>query len=141
MKPLTIGQVAQRAGISVEAIRYYEKQELLAKPVRNASGYRQYSLEAVRRLRFIQRAKDLGFTLREVRELLALRAEPGVSCADVRQQATDKITGIDQKLRRLTQMRDALQTLADECDTKTPLSECPILEALEREEERQGDTD
>ena len=141
MKPLSIGQVAKQAGISVETIRYYEKQGLLAKPGRSASGYRQYAVQAVRRLRFIQRAKDLGFTLREVRELLALRAEPGVSCADVRKQAMDKISGIERKVRRLTQMRDALQTLADECDTKTPLSECPILEALQREEERQGDTD
>ncbi|MEJ2346753.1 MAG: heavy metal-responsive transcriptional regulator [Gammaproteobacteria bacterium] len=140
MKPLSIGQVAQRAGISVETIRYYEKQGLLAKPRRSAAGYRQYSDDAVRRLRFIQRAKDLGFTLREIRELLVLRTEPGVSCADVRKQAMDKITGIERKVRRLTQMRDALRTLADECDTDAPVSKCPILEALEREEERQGDT-
>jgi MerR family copper efflux transcriptional regulator len=129
VKPLSIGQVARQAGISVETIRYYEKQGLLAKPERSASGYRQYSMDAALRLRFIQRAKDLGFTLREVRELLALRTEPGVSCAHVRKQAMDKITGIECKLRRLTQMRDA----------EAPLSECPILEALEREEERQGD--
>lgn len=75
-KPLTIGRLAQEAGINLETVRYYERRGLLPKPPRTASGYRMFPPEAARRLRFIKLAQDLGFSLREVRELLALRTSP-----------------------------------------------------------------
>ena len=92
MKTLTIGQVARRAGVGVETVRFYERQGLLDEPDRRESGYRQYTEAVILRLRFIRRAKELGFTLKEIRELIALRRDPSATRAEVRQQATAKIT-------------------------------------------------
>jgi MerR family copper efflux transcriptional regulator len=133
MEQLTIGQVARQAGVTVETVRYYEKQGLLMKPARSAAGYRLYPGDAVQRLQFVLRAKNLGFTLREIVELLNLRADPRVSCADIRRQATAKIADIDRRMRALAAMKAALSRLADECSTATPVNKCPILEALEKE--------
>jgi len=135
MELLTIGQLAKRAQVSVETIRYYEREALIAKPQRSAAGYRQYAPEVVRRLRFIQRAKELGFTLKEILELLSLRTKPGVCCGDVRAQARLKIADIEARIASLQQMKRALQTLAQECAGSGPVSECPILEALDSEQE------
>lgn len=131
MELLTIGQLAKRSGVSVETVRYYEREALIAKPQRSAAGYRQYAPEVVRRLRFIQRAKELGFTLKEILELLSLRTRPGVCCADVRAQARLKISDIEARIASLQQMQRALRTLADECAGSGPITECPILEALD----------
>lgn len=128
---MTIGEVARRAGVKVETVRYYERQGLVPAPGRSAAGYRQYAADTVRRIRFIRRAKALGFTLAEIRELLALRTAPGVSCAEVRVQAEAKIAEIDARLRALQQMRSALARLARECGDGRSTSACPILEALE----------
>jgi len=135
MELLTIGQLAKRARVSVETIRYYEREALIAKPQRSAAGYRQYAPDVVRRLRFIQRAKELGFTLTEIRELLSLRTKPGVSCGDVRAQAQLKIEDIEARIASLQQMQRALQTLAEECAGSGPITECPILEALDSDRE------
>ncbi|UCE88598.1 MAG: heavy metal-responsive transcriptional regulator [Pseudomonadota bacterium] len=134
MKPLSIGQLAKAAGVSVETVRFYERKGLLPKPRRSASGYRQYSEESVRRLRFVQRAKDVGFTLGEIGELLALRTEPNASCADVRARAATKIALIDEKLTALSRMKRALGQLAERCTGEGPVSGCPILDALETDE-------
>ncbi|SRR5581483_7076532 len=131
MKTLTIGQVARRAGVGVETVRFYERQGLLDEPDRRESGYRQYTEAVILRLRFIRRAKELGFTLKEIRELIALRRDPSATRAEVRQQATAKITDIEAKIRDLQRMKEALLKLTASCGGRGPASGCPILEALD----------
>lgn len=133
---LTIGEVAKAAEIGVETIRFYEREGLIAEPPRRASGYRQYPREAIRRLRFIRRAKELGFTLREIGELLSLRVDPGTTCADVRAMARAKIEDIDGRVAELHRIKDVLERLARSCRGKGPTSECPILDILEERERR-----
>lgn len=135
MEPLTIGQVAKRAGVGVETIRFYEREGLIAEPERRPSSrYRQYPPQAVRRVRFIRHAKDLGFTLKEIHELLELRVDPESTCADVRQRARDKVADIEERVESLQRMKAALERLAKKCRGKGPTTECPILEELDREE-------
>jgi MerR family copper efflux transcriptional regulator len=129
---LTIGEVARRAGVAVDTVRFYERQGLLDEPARRPSGYREYGEGVVDRLRFVQRAKDLGFTLKEIGELLALRAGPEATCADVRRQAAAKLADVEAKLRDLQRIRDALATLVASCRGRGPVSDCPILDALEQ---------
>jgi MerR family mercuric resistance operon transcriptional regulator len=135
MKPLTIGQVAKRAGVGVETVRFYERQGLLEEPARRESGYRQYSQDVVSRLRFIKRAKELGFSLKEIKELLVLRVDPATTCREVKEQAKAKIADIESKIASLLRMKEALVRLAASCRGQGPTSECPILDALDREEE------
>jgi MerR family mercuric resistance operon transcriptional regulator len=136
MDGLTIGRVARSAGLAIDTVRYYEREGLLQKPARTPSGYRQYSADAVARLRFIRQAKELGFTLAEIRELLALKVAPGKSCADVRARAHAKIADVEQRIAQLDRMKRALVKLAAACSGRGPTSECPILEALETRESR-----
>ena len=131
MTALTIGQVAKRAGVNVETIRFYEREGLIGEPKRRASGYRQYAPDVVRRIRFIQRAKELGFSLREVGELLSLRVSRDQTCADVKARTVGKIADIDGKIAVLTRMRSALEKLGASCVGRGPVSECPILDALD----------
>lgn len=133
MGNMTIGQMARAAGAGVETIRFYEREGLLEHPARSASGYRKYPPEAVARLRLIRQAKELGFSLNEIKELLALRVAPGRSCSDVRARAEHKIADIDQRIAALKRMKAALARLAAACSGRGPTSECPILEALESE--------
>ncbi len=132
MGSLTIGKVAGRTGVSVDTIRFYEREGLIPEPVRLPSGYRDYAPAVVRRLRFIKRAKELGFSLREITGLLSLRVEQGRTCGDVRRRALEKIEEIREKRRQLGKMERALQRLADDCTGKGPTGECPILDALGR---------
>lgn len=131
---LTIGKVASDAGLSIDTVRYYEREGLLEKPGRTASGYRHYQSDAVSRLRFIRQAKELGFSLSEIRELFALRVASGKSCADVKARAEHKIADIDRRIASLKRVRGALLKLASACSGKGPVSQCPILEALEHKE-------
>lgn len=132
MKPLTIGQVAQRSGIGIETVRFYERQGLLLKPARSPSGYRQYQADVVNRLRFVQRAKELGFALKEIKELLSLKIATGTSCEQIKQRSQAKIEDIEGKIRTLQRMKRALSKLVAACGTNGPVCECPILDALER---------
>ena len=134
MKSLTIGQVAGLAGVGVETIRFYERRGLIQEPPRRASGYRQYPPEAVAWVRFIRKAKTLGFSLKEVKELLALRIDPQTTCADVKSPAGAKIVDIEKKIEVLERMRTALETLVAACSGRGPVSECPILAAMEDSE-------
>jgi MerR family mercuric resistance operon transcriptional regulator len=134
MDHLTIGQVAKNAGVNVETIRFYERQGLIGKPPRRPSGYRQYDPGVIRRIRFIQRGKDLGFSLREITELLSLRVARGSTCADVRARALSKMKDIDTKIMVLQGMRGALVRLSEACVGGGPVSECPILDALDAED-------
>ena len=131
-RPLTIGQVAKGAGVGIETVRFYERQGLLAEPTRRSSGYRQYTDDVVRRLRFIRRAKELGFSLREIGELLALRDAPDATAGDVKARAEAKVAEIEERIRDLQRMRKALKALADYCPGHGTLDACPIIEALDR---------
>ena len=135
MKPLTIGQVAHHAGVNVETVRFYERRGLLAEPERRASGYRQYGADVVARLRFIRRAKELGFSLNEIAELLALRLNPKATRADVRQRTEAKIADIEAKIKDLHRMKATLVKLAVSCRGHGSISDCPILEALDHSHE------
>ncbi|HLF39694.1 MAG TPA: heavy metal-responsive transcriptional regulator [Burkholderiales bacterium] len=134
---LTIGKVARSAGLAIDTVRFYEREGLLDKPARTASGYRHYTIDAVARLRFIRQAKDLGFSLSEIKELLALRVAPGKSCADVKARAEAKIADVEQRIAQLNRMKRALTKLATACSGRGPTSTCPILEAMEAHELRQ----
>jgi MerR family mercuric resistance operon transcriptional regulator len=136
MKPLTIGQVARNAGVGVETVRFYERQGLLEEPARRESGYRQYPQDVVARLRFIRRAKELGFSLKEIKELLALRVDPDTTCAEIKQRAQARIADVEEKIQTLQRIKKALVRLTATCRGRGPTSECPILDALVREERR-----
>lgn len=131
---LTIGKLAEQAQVNVQTIRYYERRGLLRDPDRTASNYRVYGGETLRRVRFIRRAQELGFTLSEIKELLELRASPRSCCADVRERSEAKMRDIDEKVRTLQAMRKALAKLVRACSGQGPVTECPILESLEDEE-------
>ena len=128
---LTIGQVAKAAHVNVETIRYYEREGLIPAPPRTSAGYRQYTEDAVRRVRFMKRAQTLGFTLDEVAILLELRVRPGSACHEVVAEANKAIERINHKIAELTRMRNALGTLAGACRGERRLRDCPILDALE----------
>jgi Hg(II)-responsive transcriptional regulator len=128
---LRTGELARRAGVNVETLRFYERQGLLPAPPRRASGYRDYPAETVDLVRFIQRAQHLGFSLREIRELLALRQVPRATCGDVVVLAQRKIAQIGAKISDLRAMRSALAKLLKGCTGgSTPIAECPIIESL-----------
>jgi len=133
MDGLTIGAAARQAQVGVETLRYYERRGLLAKPRRSRVNYRLYSPDTVRRVRFIRRAQELGFTLNEIAELLSLRAEPGADCTCVRDRAREKVKDIREKMRVLEAMGAALETLVAQCSGRGPVTECPILDSLDGE--------
>ena len=135
MTGLKVGEVAKQAGVNLQTIHYYERRGLLPKPPRTGSNYRAYPEDAVLRVRFIKRAQELGFTLKEIKELLSLRAAPRTRCADVRERAEAKVQDIDGKVRTFQAMRKALTKLIGECSGSGPVSQCPILEALDSEGE------
>jgi Hg(II)-responsive transcriptional regulator len=131
MQVLTIGQVARRAGVHLETVRYYERRGLLPPPPRTPAGYRQYQPDAVRRVRFIKRAQRLGFTLREIRDLLALRVEDGRRCASIAREAREVMHRIEGRMAELEAMQAALRRLIRACRKRQTTDACPILEALE----------
>jgi len=132
---ITTSELAARGGVNLETIRYYERVGVLPKPPRSRSGYRQFSTESVRRVRFIKRAQELGFSLKEIKELLALRLAQNSTRADVRQHAEAKIADIEQKVQQLRAMKKALLNLTEACSGNGPASNCPILESLSLDDE------
>ncbi len=138
MDVLSIGQVAKQVGVGVETIRFYERKGLLEKPKRNASGYRQYSQEAIGRISFIKQAKKLGFSLNEISELLSLRVDPDTTCKMVKARAIAKITNIDSKIEVLQNMKLAIVKLTASCQGTGPTSECPILDFLGSQTDETG---
>lgn len=128
---LKIGDVAERGGVNLQTIRYYEREGLLPEPPRLASGYRLFPEAAVRRVRFIKRAQELGFSLAEIRELLSLRENADAGAQDMRERARAKVADMEEKIRTLRAMKKALNALAESCPGCGPLSECPILDALD----------
>lgn len=131
---MTIGKLAQSAGVGVETVRFYERKGLLEEPSRGESGYRQYPPGTLTRLHFIRQAKVLGFTLPEIQELLSIRVKPGASCVEVQERIQAKIDNVEAKIRSLERMKRALNGMAGIClSGALPTSECPILDALEKE--------
>jgi Hg(II)-responsive transcriptional regulator len=130
MSRLTIGELASRAGVNRETVRYYERRRLLARPARTVAGYRVFPDDAVDRLRFIKHAQALGFTLDEIRELLGLRLGERSSCDEVRARATRKLSDVEAKIAALKRIRRALGGLIAACKNRRPTAPCPILESL-----------
>lgn len=130
---MRIGEVAQKAGVGVETIRFYERKGLIEQPRKPADGgYRAYSSETVDRVRFVREAQCLGFSLKEIEELLLLRADPATDCSDVRKRAQAKLDEVKAKMARLSDIRAALENLIHECRGKGPAASCcPILDALD----------
>jgi MerR family copper efflux transcriptional regulator len=136
MDSLTIGQLAKQTDIGLETIRFYEREGLIESPPRRSSGYRAFPLETVPRVRFIRTAKELGFSLKEIGELLALRVDPVESCAHVKTIAEEKIADIEKRVRTLQRMRNTLRKLVTACEARIATSDCPILESLDKEARR-----
>jgi MerR family transcriptional regulator, copper efflux regulator len=127
---VTIGQLAKLVAVGVETIRFYEREGLLAVPARLPSGYRQYPPEAVDRVKFLRRAQWLGFTLKDAKELLALRDDPDARSVEVRAKAVEKLADIDARIADLQHMRANLSRLVAACDGHGPADGCPIISAI-----------
>lgn len=132
---MRIGELAQRTGVAVDTVRFYERQGLLPPPLRRASGYRSYAVADVARLRFVRRAKALGFTLEEIRGLLALSDRREDDMGGLKAAAAVKLADVERRLQELTRIRDGLRTLIASCPGHGALAQCPILHALDTESE------
>jgi MerR family Zn(II)-responsive transcriptional regulator of zntA len=130
---LTIGKLATLADVTADTLRFYEREGLVAPSSKSAGGYRLYNEDAVVRLRFIKQARDCGFTLAEIQQLLVLRNQNEACCGDVRQRAIEKKLQLESKIRTLSAMSKALDHLIADCANEThPIEGCPILAALEQ---------
>lgn len=128
---LKISEVAERGGVNLQTIRYYEREKLLPEPPRLPSGYRMFPEQTVHRVRFIKRAQELGFSLAEIRDLLSIQIDPKKECSDVKRLARAKMADIDEKIRTLEAMKRVLGGLTKLCPGQGPSSECPILESID----------
>jgi Hg(II)-responsive transcriptional regulator len=133
MNALTIGELGEKAKVNIETLRYYERRGLLPAPPRSQGNYRLYPLATIKLVRFIKRAQELGFTLKEIEDLLSLRAMPEAQCADIRRLAEEKIDNVNAKIRTLKAMKKVLASLLAECPGEAPVQQCPILEAIDEE--------
>ncbi|MGH7780428.1 MAG: heavy metal-responsive transcriptional regulator [Candidatus Binataceae bacterium] len=131
MERLTIGELAKRVHVNRETIRYYERRQLLPRASRSMAGYRVFSDDALRRLRFIRHAKVLGFSLNEIKELLALRVSSVDACDRVRERTQSKVADIEKKIQSLRHMKEALSELVRACARRGKTNDCPILDNLE----------
>lgn len=131
MGSFSIGQVAEAAEVGVETVRFYQRQGLIEAPPRQGTRHRRYSQEIVARIRFIRRAQNLGFSLKEVEELMALRVARGTDKAVIKARAQAKVDEIEVKMRDLQRMRDTLMKLIGSCEGAGTLDDCPILEAFD----------
>ncbi len=125
--PLTTGALAKAAGVHIETLRFYERMELLASPPRSASGYRQYSPDAVGRIRFIKHAQALGFSLQEISELLELQFDTPAPCAEIERRALAKVTAIETKVAELLAMQQTLLMLVNRCRSDCTTS-CTVFD-------------
>ncbi len=127
---LTISQLAARGSSTVQAIRFYEREGLLRSPDRNSSGYRIYESDALTRLVFIHRAQNLGFSLKEIRDLIGLQTDQQADCTAIRHAAEEKLSVVEEKVADLLRMKEALQVLIGACTGQRPIAQCEILECL-----------
>lgn len=128
-----IGEVFRHADVNKETVRYYEKRGLIPKPDRRRSGYRIFTQRHIDQIRFIKRAQELGFTLKEIKELLELRMDENTSCSEIRSEAQKKYQDVVEKINDLQRIKSTLTDLIDSCAGSGPKGDCPILEALEGE--------
>ena len=128
----TIGQLARTAGVGIQTVRFYERRGLLARPLRLASAYRQYTPDHLKRLRFIKTAQQLGFSLKEIKALLALNSDRHATCAEVKRKAAHKRAEIVAKIQDLRRMKRALEKLSKACDaSKQAVAQCRVQECFE----------
>lgn len=127
----TIGKAAEKAGVKIATIRYYERRGLIAQPRKPESGFRIYPQETIRRVCFIRQAQDIGFSLAEIEELLSLEAAADADCGDVRERAMKKRAEVEAKIRRLNSIREALDELIAACPGRGAIRSCSILKALD----------
>jgi MerR family copper efflux transcriptional regulator len=132
MNSLSIGQVAEAAGVGVETVRFYQRQGLVEEPPRRGTPHRRYPQETVARIRFIRGAQNLGFSLKEIEELMTLRIAPGTSKAEIKARAQEKVDEIEEKMRDLQRMRDTLLKLIGSCEGTGTVEDCPILGAFDQ---------
>jgi MerR family copper efflux transcriptional regulator len=130
MKSMHIGRLAAQANVSVDTVRYYERAELLPAPFRTASGYRTYPAGTVGRLQFIRRAKELGFSLDEIRDLLALSDQRGTGVSEIREIAARRLAEVEARLTELCRLRDGLKQLVNACPGHGDPGGCPIVNAF-----------
>ena len=128
---MRIGALAKSAGVNVETIRFYQREGLLATPVRGSSTYRDYPDTAVEQVHFIKKAQELGFSLKEAGELLAIRSSPSGNCRDVSALAKAKLADIDAKMKALASMKHMLEGAAQGCPGEGPVTNCSILRTIE----------
>ena len=127
---VTIGELAKRAGVGVETVRFYERRGLIRQPSRQRSGYRHYDADCVRRLLFIRRAKSLGFSLNDIAELLELQFAGQPSCPEVKRRAEEKVAEVEEKIAGLQRVAQELRRLVEACQQERARGECPVLHAL-----------
>jgi MerR family mercuric resistance operon transcriptional regulator len=131
MNELTIAKAAQQAGVGIETIRFYERRGLIEQPLKpRDGGFRAYSPEQIKRIKFIRRAQKIGFSLQEIEELLSLRADPKADCSMVREQAVVKLGEVRQKIEELHQIGTALEALIAVCPGRGGVQACSILDLL-----------
>lgn len=131
---MKIGELASLSGLSVDTIRFYEKQGLIPSPRRTDANYRMYDADTPRRLIFIRKARDLGFTLQEIGQLLALSEDSRAGAGDVKERSQAKLAELDRKIAEMQAMRRSLEKLVSSCSGQGPSHDCPILAALTDDE-------
>ncbi len=131
MATFSIGELARRANVGVETVRFYERQGLFKAPQRKASGYRQFDETTVLTLKFIRNAQDVGFTLKEIKDLLILKSDPAATRTEVRQQVRIKVQALEGQIEELQRMRNSLKSLLEQCCGNGSLEGCPILAGLQ----------
>ena len=142
MNALTIGKTARRAGVGIETIRFYERRGLIEQPPKPPSGgYREYSEEAINRIRFVRQAQELGFTLKEIDGLLALKSDPDSDASEVRARALIKLEEVERKITRLERIGSALRVVIEACPATGALSCCSIMDALTPDSEADEDVE
>lgn len=133
MNSFTVGVLAREAKINIETVRFYERIELMPEPKRKESRYRIYDENDLARLKFIVRAKELGFTLREIKELLLFKVDSQSKCGDIKTIADSKISNIEEKIQDLNKIKNHLKLLVNQCvNEKISSDDCPIVKALEQ---------
>jgi MerR family transcriptional regulator, copper efflux regulator len=131
---MKIGSIAKKAGVGVETVRFYERKGLIAQPRKPANGFRSYPDETVAKLKFIRQAQDLGFSLKEIEELLSLKTRRSAGCADVRTRAQTKLNEVNEKVLNLMLLKQTLEELIDACPGKGSVDICSILNSMEADQ-------
>lgn len=132
----TIGELACRAGVNIQTVHYYERLKLFLPLGRKESGYRLYNEESLKKLRFIRRAKEIGFTLEEIKGLLDLNLESSAACGRVKERATSKLKDVKEKIKALESVMKILNEMIDACNKRRPTDKCPVVKIMEEEESR-----